>query len=139
MSGTFLVNSLPTHVLFDLGADHSFVSHSLCQRFTTPTTNLADVLVVEVASGELVVVHDQYDKCTIELYRETFVIDLLPISLRSFDVVICMDWLAANHAEILCSKKIIKVPSTNGGTIMIYGEKGNRLLPLYICLKHESA
>ena len=47
VSGTFLVNSLHARVLFDSGVDRSFVSHSLCQRFTTPTTNLADVLVVE--------------------------------------------------------------------------------------------
>ena len=50
------------------------------------------------------VIRDQYEKCTIELDGEIVVIDLLPISLRSFDVVVGMDCLAANHAEILCYK-----------------------------------
>ena len=110
VSGTFLVNYLHARVLFDSGADRSFVSNSLCQRFTTPTTTLSEVLVVEVSSGELVVIRDNYEKCTIELDGEIFVIDLLPISLRSFDVVVGMDWLAANRAEILCYKMLIKLP-----------------------------
>ena len=91
VSGAFLVNSLHTRVLFDSGPDRSFVSNSLCQRFTTPTTTLSKALVVEVASGEIVVIRDHYEKCTIELDGETFVIDLLPISLRSFDMVVGMD------------------------------------------------
>ena len=104
VSGTFLVNSLHARVLFDSGADRSFVSNSLCQRFTMPTTKLSEALVVEVASGELVVIRDHYEKCTIELDGEIFVVDLLPISLRSFDVVVGMDWLAANRAKILVTR-----------------------------------
>ena len=61
VSGTFLVNSLHACVLFDSGADRSFVSNYLCQRFTTPTTTLSEALVVEVASGELVVIRDHYE------------------------------------------------------------------------------
>jgi hypothetical protein len=111
------------------------VSNSLCQRFTTPITTLAEALVVEVASGELVVIRDHYEKCTLELEGETFVIDLLPISLRSFDVVVGMDWLAANDAEILCSKKIIKIPKSNGSTIMVYGEKVKKTTNVISLLK----
>jgi hypothetical protein len=107
----------------------------LCKRFTTPTTTLPEALVAEVASGELVVIRDHYEKCIIELDGETFVIDLLPISLSSFDVVVGMDWLAANHAEILRFKKLIKVPSTNGGMILIYGEKGKKATTIISLLK----
>ena len=99
------------------------------------TTTLSEALVVEVASGELVVICDHYEKCTIELDGETLVIDLLPISLRSFDVVVGMDWLAANRAEILCYKKLIKLPSTNGGMILIYGEKGRKTTTIISLLK----
>ena len=92
-------------------------------------------LVVEVASRELVVVRDHYEKLTLELEGETFVIDLLPMLLRSFYVVVGMDWLAANRVEILCYKKLIKLPSTNGGVILIYGEKGRKATTIISLLK----
>ena len=65
VSCTFLVNSLPAYILFDSGTDRSFVSDVFCKQFTTSVTTLADALVVEVASEELVVIWDHYDKCTL--------------------------------------------------------------------------
>ena len=49
--------------------------------------------------------------------------NLLPLTIRRFDVVIGMDWLATHKAEILCSKKIIKIPRPNGEFVLVYGEK----------------
>nr|GEX42569.1 reverse transcriptase domain-containing protein [Tanacetum cinerariifolium]GEX46202.1 reverse transcriptase domain-containing protein [Tanacetum cinerariifolium] len=39
-----------------------------------------------------------------------FNIDLMPIELGSFDVIIGMDWLAKYHAMIICDEKIIRIP-----------------------------
>ncbi|GJX38612.1 putative reverse transcriptase domain-containing protein [Tanacetum coccineum] len=39
-----------------------------------------------------------------------FNIDLLPVELGSFDVIIGMDWLANNHAVIVCDEKIVRLP-----------------------------
>ncbi|GJR10973.1 putative reverse transcriptase domain-containing protein [Tanacetum coccineum] len=37
-----------------------------------------------------------------------FNIDSMPIDLGSFDVIISMDWLAKNHAVIVCDEKIVR-------------------------------
>ncbi|GKB88234.1 putative reverse transcriptase domain-containing protein [Tanacetum coccineum] len=39
-----------------------------------------------------------------------FDIDLMPIELGSFDVIIGMDWLAKYHALIVCDEKVICIP-----------------------------
>ncbi|GKC49836.1 putative reverse transcriptase domain-containing protein [Tanacetum coccineum] len=39
-----------------------------------------------------------------------FDIDLMPVELGSFDVIIGMDWLAKYHAMIICDEKIIRIP-----------------------------
>ncbi|GJR61730.1 putative reverse transcriptase domain-containing protein [Tanacetum coccineum] len=39
-----------------------------------------------------------------------FDIDLLPIELGSFDVIVGIDWLARCHAVTVCDEKIIRVP-----------------------------
>ncbi|GKA85388.1 putative reverse transcriptase domain-containing protein [Tanacetum coccineum] len=37
-------------------------------------------------------------------------IDLMPVELCSFDVIIGMDWLANHHAVIVCDEKIVRIP-----------------------------
>nr|GEV51900.1 hypothetical protein [Tanacetum cinerariifolium] len=44
--------------------------------------------------------------CILGLLEHPFNIDLMPIDLGSFDVIIGMDWLAKNHAVIFCDEKI---------------------------------
>ncbi|GJT42123.1 putative reverse transcriptase domain-containing protein [Tanacetum coccineum] len=39
-----------------------------------------------------------------------FDIDLMPVELGSFDVIIGMDWLAKYHAVIVCDEKIVRIP-----------------------------
>ncbi|GJR74815.1 putative reverse transcriptase domain-containing protein [Tanacetum coccineum] len=38
------------------------------------------------------------------------IMDLMPIELDSFDVIIGMDWWAKYHAVIVCTEKIVRVP-----------------------------
>ena len=63
------------------------------------------------------------EKCLLEIGGESLEVNLLPMTIGSFDVVIGMDWLAKHKAEILCSKKHIKIPRPNGEFILVYGEK----------------
>ncbi|GJZ34137.1 putative reverse transcriptase domain-containing protein, partial [Tanacetum coccineum] len=44
--------------------------------------------------------------CTLELLGHPFNIDLMPVEIGSFDVIIDMDWLANHHAVIVCDEKI---------------------------------
>ncbi|GJY68002.1 putative reverse transcriptase domain-containing protein [Tanacetum coccineum] len=42
-----------------------------------------------------------------------FNIDLLPVELGSFDVIIGMDWLRRYHAMIICDEKLVQIPYGN--------------------------
>ncbi|GKC12255.1 putative reverse transcriptase domain-containing protein [Tanacetum coccineum] len=68
--------------------------------------------------------------CTLGLLGHPFSIDLMPIELGSFDVIIGMDWLANHHAMIVCDEKIVRIPF--GDEVLIVqgdrdskGEKSN--------------
>nr|GEW30399.1 reverse transcriptase domain-containing protein [Tanacetum cinerariifolium] len=56
--------------------------------------------------------------CTLTLLSQPFEIDLMPIKLDSFNVVIGMDWLSKNHAKILCDEKVVHIP-IDGETLII--------------------
>ncbi|GJU81286.1 putative reverse transcriptase domain-containing protein [Tanacetum coccineum] len=47
------------------------------------------------------------------LLNHLFNIDLIPVELGSFNVIIDMDWLSKYHAVIICDEKIVRIPHDN--------------------------
>nr|GEX66740.1 integrase, catalytic region, zinc finger, CCHC-type, peptidase aspartic, catalytic [Tanacetum cinerariifolium] len=66
--------------------------------------------VVELADGRSSETNIVLRGYTIGLLGHPFNIDLIPVDLDSFDVIIDMDWLASNHAVIVCDEKIVRIP-----------------------------
>ncbi|GJY57720.1 putative reverse transcriptase domain-containing protein [Tanacetum coccineum] len=50
---------------------------------------------------------------TLRLLGHPFDIDLMPIELGSFDVIIGMDWLAKYHSLIVYDEKVVRIPYGN--------------------------
>ncbi|GJX97207.1 putative reverse transcriptase domain-containing protein [Tanacetum coccineum] len=73
---------------------------------------------IEMADGNLVGTNTVIQGCTLILLNQPFEIDLMPIKLGSFDVVIGMDWLSKYHARIICDEKVIHIP-IDGETLII--------------------
>lgn len=122
-SGTFIVNGLPANILFDSGANYSFVSHKFGGKLALPVEKLDNALIVEVASGKFVPVSNCIRNIIINLNGNEFHEELLPIELNCFDIVLGMDWLSANDDEIQCRKKIVRVNPPGKESFMVYGDK----------------
>ncbi|GJU31718.1 reverse transcriptase domain-containing protein [Tanacetum coccineum] len=65
---------------------------------------------IEMADGNLVSTNTVIQGCTLTLLNQPFEIDLMPIKLGSFDVVIGMDWLSKYHARFICDEKVVYIP-----------------------------
>nr|GEU95345.1 reverse transcriptase domain-containing protein [Tanacetum cinerariifolium] len=65
---------------------------------------------IELADGRIVGLNIIIRGCTLNFLNHPFNIDLIPIELGSFDVIIGMDWLAKYHAVIICAENIIRIP-----------------------------
>ncbi|GKD24406.1 putative reverse transcriptase domain-containing protein [Tanacetum coccineum] len=63
-----------------------------------------------MADGNLVSTNTVIKGCTLTLLNQPFEIDLIPIKLGSFDIVIGMDWLSKYHAKFLWDEKVIHIP-----------------------------
>ncbi|GJT46174.1 reverse transcriptase domain-containing protein [Tanacetum coccineum] len=63
-----------------------------------------------MANENLVSTNTVIHGATLTLLNQPFEIDLMPIKLGSFDVVIGMDWLSKYHARIICDEKVIHIP-----------------------------
>ncbi|GJT50277.1 putative reverse transcriptase domain-containing protein [Tanacetum coccineum] len=124
VTGTFLFNNLYAYILFDSSADRSFVSTTFSSLIDITPTALDVCYTVELVDGRVVESDTIIRGCTLNLLDHPFNIDLMPIKLGSFDVIIRMDWLSRYHAVIVCHKKIVRIPYDNE-ILTIQGDGSN--------------
>nr|GEU29622.1 reverse transcriptase domain-containing protein [Tanacetum cinerariifolium] len=125
VTGTFLLNNRYASILFDTGADRSFVSTAFSsQNAITPTT-LDHYYDIELADGRIIGLNSILRGCTLNFLNHPFNIDLMPVELGSFNPIIGMDWLAKYHAIIVCVEKIIRIPWGNE-ILIVHGDRSNR-------------
>ncbi|GJR61779.1 putative reverse transcriptase domain-containing protein [Tanacetum coccineum] len=77
---------------------------------TNPDSNVVTdtSYAVELADGRISETNIVLRGCTLGLLGHPFDIDLMPVELGSFDVIIGMDWLAKYHALIVCRRETQK-------------------------------
>ncbi|GJW17109.1 putative reverse transcriptase domain-containing protein [Tanacetum coccineum] len=124
VTGTFLLNNHYASILFDTGADRSFISTAFSSLINIAPTPLENSYDVELADGKLVRIDTIIQGCTLNFLNHPFNIDLMPVELGSFDVIIGMDWLRRCHAVIVCDEKLVQVPYGNE-TLTFYGNKNS--------------
>ncbi|KAI3822522.1 hypothetical protein L1987_10113 [Smallanthus sonchifolius] len=88
---------------------------------------------VEVANDDSLTIESVIHDCSLELNDHTFPINLVPMPLGSFDIIIGMDWLSNHHAEVICFEKCIRIPLPSGETLRVFGEKPCKGLKLMSC------
>ncbi|GJV04173.1 putative reverse transcriptase domain-containing protein [Tanacetum coccineum] len=92
VTGTFSLNNHFDTILFDSGVDFSFISTKFAPLLNVKPSIVSPGYVIEVAN------------------------DLIPMGHGSFDVIVGMDWLSKNKAEIVCHEKVVRIPLEGGGS-----------------------
>ncbi|GJU54884.1 putative reverse transcriptase domain-containing protein [Tanacetum coccineum] len=125
ITGMFLLNNHYASILFDTGADRSFISTTFSSLINIAPTPLDDSYDVELADGKIVGIDTIIRGCTLNFLDHPFNIDLMPVELGSFDVIIGMDWLRRCHAVIVCDEKLVQVPYGNETLTFCGNESSN--------------
>jgi len=135
VTDTFLLNNRSVSVLFDSGADKSFISLEVSRLLDVVPVPLEAKYIIELADGKKIEATCVLRECHIEFSGLSFPIDLMPVPLGSFDVVIGMDWLSLYRAEIVCYDKVIRIPLPDGEFLSVYGDKNGAPLSLISSMK----
>ncbi|GKF00057.1 putative reverse transcriptase domain-containing protein [Tanacetum coccineum] len=137
---TFLLNNRYASILFDTGDDRSFVSTTFSSLIDIVPTTLNHGIDVELADGRIIWVNTLIRGCILNFLNHPFNIDLMPIEMSSFNVIIGMDWLSKYYVIIVCDEKIVRIPF--GNEILIVrgdrssNEHGSRL-NIILCTKTQ--
>nr|GEW36171.1 reverse transcriptase domain-containing protein [Tanacetum cinerariifolium] len=109
VTSTFILNKHYASILFDTGADRSFVSTAFSSRIIITPTALDHDYNVELADGQIVGLNTIIRGCTLNFLNHPFNIDLIPVELGSFDVII-ENIIATKDEDKLKGKRLEDLP-----------------------------
>ncbi|GJU08447.1 putative reverse transcriptase domain-containing protein [Tanacetum coccineum] len=130
VTGTFSLNNQFATVLFNSGADFSFISTKFAPLINVEPCVVNPGYMIEMDDGKNVEANRVIRDCKLELGNSLFTIDLIPLGHGSFDVIVGMDWLSKNKVVIVCHEKVVEIPIKEGGILQVHGEQDlSGLLP----------
>jgi len=105
ISGTVHVNVVPTTVLFDARATHSFVNPITAARMACEFKDLDVQVYITTPVGSVYQVGRVARNCTIVIFGRLLLGNLILLEIRGYDVILGMDWLTHYQATIDCNQK----------------------------------
>nr|GEZ93062.1 hypothetical protein [Tanacetum cinerariifolium] len=134
VTATFLLNNRYAYVLFHSGSDRSFVDTRFSSMLNIDPVKIRASYEVELADERVVSTNTVLKGCTLNLVNHIFEIDLMPIELGTFNVIISMDWLVKHDAVIGCGEKVVHIPYGNM-MLIVESDKGVSRLKVISCVK----
>ncbi|GJU84605.1 putative reverse transcriptase domain-containing protein [Tanacetum coccineum] len=136
VTGTFLLNDHYACILFDSGAEKSFVSSAFTHFIDIAPATLNTSYEIELADGKVVSTNTILRSCTLVLLSSVQN-RLVPTRLGSFDVIIGMDWLAYHPELSSLLEMIVRIPLPNGKILEVQGERPEKDLGSLACIKAD--
>ena len=107
VTGTLYISSVPTLVLFDSGATHSFASTEYVKRLGRIPDVVEISYSVTVPSGDARQTDRILRACAILVEGRELHADLIVLDMNDYDVILGMDWLSKYGATINCKEKTV--------------------------------
>ncbi|GKE01344.1 putative reverse transcriptase domain-containing protein, partial [Tanacetum coccineum] len=130
VTSTFMLNNCYAFVLFDSGSDRSFVDTRFSSMLDIDPVKIRASYEVELADGRVVSTNTILKGCTLNLVNHIFEIDLMPIELGTFDVIIDMDYLVKHDAVNVYVKKVVRI-SYGNKMLIVENDKGVSQLKVF--------
>ena len=115
MAGRISLYEIPTYALFDSGSTHSFISNQHAAKIGRKHERLDFDLIVSQPMSKGVKCSTVLRDCEANIGGISMGIDLIPLGMSHFDVIIGMDWLTKFKAKIDCVLKAITFEEPKGG------------------------
>ncbi|XP_074377990.1 uncharacterized protein LOC141719510 [Apium graveolens] len=105
ISEILLVGRRDGYVLFDTGSTHSIMSLSFVHHLGIAPSVLYPHMSIATPMGNSFIISDVYQECPIVVGDRNCKVNLLPIKMHDFDIILGMDWLSKYRATIDCQGK----------------------------------
>ncbi|XP_071681688.1 uncharacterized protein [Lolium perenne] len=114
--GTFLVNSVPSIVLFDSGASHSFVTKPFARKSGLRPTIMRRPMLVQIP-GTSTKTDLSCKDVPIDIQGKRFHANLVVLGEQGLEVILGMDWMVKYKGHIDCARRAITMTAEDGEII----------------------
>jgi predicted aspartyl protease len=111
--GMFYINALPTTILFDFGATHSFMSARYANTNELPLQNTKTPMVVITPKGPVEANYMTHRLTLTIIGRELWATPIV-LEESTIDLILGMSWLRKAKAVIHCARGTLELTSSKG-------------------------
>ncbi|XP_073120738.1 uncharacterized protein [Henckelia pumila] len=114
VTGMIRIVDLPTFVLIDIGATHSFMSFSFMMKLRVFPEESISEFCVSLPLGEELKISSVLRNCKVQMQSLVLCADFIVLKMVDFDAIFGMDWLAQHEAIIDCKRRTFSLKDQNG-------------------------
>lgn len=118
MDDMILVSHFWAHVLFDIGATHSFISMLLVSILQLDIETCMSPLVVSTLIGNMIEISMICKFCGLVIREHKFFTDLYILLMPEFHVILGMDWITKYNTIVDCQKIQVILCKKNGQVVV---------------------
>jgi hypothetical protein len=134
ITGTLSVCGLPAFALVDSGSTHSIVSADFARCMGNVCRSFDCEYVIATPVGIDLYSHQCLIGCDVSVGDQCLPADLIVLGITDFDVVLGMDWLEQNYANIDCRSKMVTFAIPGLPRFCFYGDRNGRDIPMISAL-----
>lgn len=108
LTGMLRVFSLDAYALLDPGANLSFMTPYLTNKFGICSKQLLEPFSVSTPIGKSIFSKRIYRNCTISINLKDCTMDIVELDMIDFDTILGMDRLYSCYASITCRTRVVK-------------------------------
>ena len=127
VAGIFSLFDIEMHALIDPGSTHSYVCIEHVFDKIPVLEQLAYCMHVTSPLGHNIRVNSVYKNCPIVIQTREFLVDLITLPFREFDLILGMDWLSKNRAIIDYGKKTVVLRCAYQTDVIVQGISSSAL------------
>ena len=109
------------HALIDLGSTHSYVCMEHVFDKVPTMEKLSYDMHVTCPLGHNVSVNSVYRNYPIVIQAREFLVDLISLPFREFDLILGMDWLTKHRVIVDIGQKIVVLRCSDQSEVIIQG------------------
>lgn len=114
---------MPIYILFDLGMTRSFIVMRIMKQIGEEPYMTGKWYTISTPLGKVVNVYVTYIRIRVSVNRCKTKVDLIPLQLHDYDVILGMNWLSMYKAQKNCFAKIITLQTPDGRRVVFKWEK----------------
>jgi hypothetical protein len=123
ITGTLQLGLIQVYALINPRASHSFVAHRIVSNLNVLPSRLNVGMVVSTPLGKNINIDEVYKGVKLYIKGVELRVDLMPLELHDFDLILEMDWLNRYRAQVDCFTKTVTLQDVSGKRVVFRGEK----------------